>query len=142
MCGKVFTQLRNMKQHERTIHEKSSTSFSCTECDYFTSRKHDLKHHMRKRHNNVAPDHNIPHKIARREPIPNIIDPLDNNHLLEQLEHEEIQTMLERNSQVGFGIMQITPTDESIPHEILQFFRDEQPWGTDQNLCPKLWSHS
>ena len=25
-------------------------------------------------------------------------------------------------------------TDETIPHEIQQFFRDEQPWGTDQNL--------
>ena len=28
----------------------------------------------------------------------------------------------------------MTSTDENIPHEIRQFFRDEQPWGTDRNL--------
>ena len=28
----------------------------------------------------------------------------------------------------------MTSTDENIPHEIQQFFRDERPWGTDRNL--------
>ena len=28
----------------------------------------------------------------------------------------------------------MTSTDENIPHEIRQFFSDEQPWGTDRNL--------
>ena len=42
--------------------------------------------------------------------------------------------MFEQNTQVGFGITQMTSTDENIPHEIQQFFRDERPWGTDRNL--------
>ena len=41
---------------------------------------------------------------------------------------------MEQNSQVGFGITQMTAADENIPHEIQQFFRDERPWGTDRNL--------
>ena len=41
---------------------------------------------------------------------------------------------MERDTQVGFGITQMSSSDENIPHEILQFFRDEQPWGTDGNL--------
>ena len=38
------------------------------------------------------------------------------------------------STQVGFGVTQISPADENIPREIRQFFRDEQPWGTDHNL--------
>ena len=133
-CGKVFTQLKNLNQHVRTIHEKSSTTFSCSQCDYFTSRKHDLKRHTTKRHSKTPLTPNLPPKIARHDPFPNIIEPPANDHLLEQLENHEIQTTLEQNSQVGFGITQMTSTDENIPHEIQQFFRDERPWGTDRNL--------
>ena len=105
-CGKVFTQLKNLKQHQRSIHEKSIV-FSCTQCDYVTSRKHNLKCHTTKRHSNTHLTSNLPPKIARREPIPNIIDPPANDHLLEQLENQEIQSMFEQNTQRGFGITQI-----------------------------------
>ena len=75
-----------------------------------------------------------PLKIARHDPFPNIIDPPANDHLLEQIENEEIQTMFDQNSQVGFGITQMTAADTPLPDEIQQFFRDERPWGTDRNL--------
>ena len=42
--------------------------------------------------------------------------------------------MFNQNTQVGFGVMQMTSPDENIPHEIQRFFTDEQPWGTDRNL--------
>ena len=106
--------------------------FSCAQCDYVTSRKHNLKCHTTKRHTPLTP--NLPPKIARREPIPDIIDPPANDHLLEQLENQEIESMFEQNTQRGFGITQMTAADENIPHEIQQFFRDERPWGTDRNL--------
>ena len=38
------------------------------------------------------------------------------------------------SSQFGCGVTQIIPADENIPQELRQFFRDEQPWGTDLNL--------
>ena len=72
-----------------------------------------------------------PPKVAHREPIPNIIEPPANDHLLEQLEHEEIQSMLEQNTQRGFGVTQMSSTDATLPDEVRQFFRDEQPWGTN-----------
>ena len=100
----------------------SSTSFSCTECDYFTSRKHNLKRHMKKRHNDTPAAQILPLKIARHEPVPNIINPPANDHLLEQLEHEEIKSMLEQNTQVGFGITQMTSTDENISQVYIQNF--------------------
>ena len=87
-----------MKQHQRTVHEKSSTSFSCTECDYFTSRKHDLKRHMRKRHNDIPAAQILPPKIARHKPVPNIIDPTENEQFLQDIEQQEIQNMLEQNT--------------------------------------------
>ena len=68
------------------------------------------------------------------EPIPNIIDPTENEQFLQDIEHQEMQDMLERNTQVGFGITQITPADENVPQELRDFFRDERPWGTDRNL--------
>ena len=105
-------------KHQRSIHEKSSTTFSCSQCDYFTSRKHDLKRQA-KRHAPLTP--NLPPKIARHDPFPNIIEPPANDHLLEQLENHDVQTTLEQNSQVGFGITQMTSTDENIPHEIQRF---------------------
>ena len=38
------------------------------------------------RHANKPLTSNLPPKVARRHPIPNIIDPPANGHLLEQLE--------------------------------------------------------
>ena len=38
------------------------------------------------------------------------------------------------SSQFGYGLTQATPADENIPQELRDFFRDEQPWGTDLNL--------
>ena len=113
-CGKVFTQLKNLNQHVRTIHEKSIV-FSCTQCDYVTSRKHNLKCHTTKRHSNTHLTSNLPPKIACHDPFPNIIDPPANDHLLEQLENHEIQTTLEQNTQVGFGITQMTAADTTLP---------------------------
>ena len=43
--------------------------------------------------------------------------------------------MLEQNTQHGFGVTQMTSTDTILPDEVHQFYRDEQPWGTDRNLC-------
>ena len=105
--------------------------FSCIECDYTTPRKSYLKRHA-ERHTPLTP--NLPPKIARHDPFPSIIEPPVNDHLLEQLENQEIESMFEQNTQRGFGITQMTSTDENIPHEIQQFFRDERPWGTDRNL--------
>ena len=110
ICGKVFTQLRNLKQHQRTIHEKS-VLFSCTHCDYTTSRKSNLDRHHFKRHTSLGPN-SLP-KVARREP-----DSSTNHHLFHQ-----------NTQQRGFGL---SPTD--VPDEVRQFFHDEQPWGTDPNL--------
>ena len=104
-----------------TIHKKSNM-FSCFQCDYFSSRKYDLKHHT-KRHTPLTP--NLPPKIPRHEPIPNIIEPPANDHLLEQLENHEIKTSLEQNSQVSFGITQMMSPDAMLSDEIQHFFRDE-----------------
>ena len=106
--------------------------FSCSQCDYTTPQKTNLKRHA-KRHTPFTP--NLPPKIACHDPFPNIIDPPANDHLLEQLENEEIQSMLYQNTQVGFGITQMTSADATLPYEIQRFFTDEQPWGTDRNLC-------
>ena len=67
-----------------------------------------------KRHTSLGP--NFPSKVARREP--NLINPPTNDHF-----------PVDRNSQRGFGM---TPTD--LPDEIRQFFQEERPWGTNQNL--------
>ena len=105
--------------------------FSCRECNYTTPRKSSLNRHM-KRHNNIAPDHNIPPKIARHEPILNIIEPTKNEQLLSDIEKQELTDMF--SSQFGYGVTQTTPVDENIPQELRDFFQDEQPWGTDRNL--------
>ena len=112
ICGKIFTQLRNLVQHRPTIHEKSSTSFSCTDCNYTTFRKSSLDRHL-KRHTKTSFNPNSPPKVARREP-----DSSTNHHLLDQ-----------NTQQRGF---ELSPTD--VPDEVRQFFHDEQPWGTDQTL--------
>ena len=101
-----------MTRHQRTIHEKS-VLFSCTDCDYVTSRKSNLDRHS-KGHTSLGP--NSPPKVARRDP--HLINPPTNDHFL-----------VDRNSQRGFGL---TPT--AVPDKVLQFFQEERPWGTDQNL--------
>ena len=116
-CGKVFMQLKNLNQHVHTIHEKSSTMFSCSQCDYFTCRKYDLKRHAK------IHTPNLPPKISHHEPIPNIIDPPANDHLLEQLENQEIQSMLNQNNQVGVGVTQMTSADATLPDEIQRFLQ-------------------
>ena len=68
--------------------------FSCTECDYTTPLKSNLKRHT-KRHTPLTP--NLPPKISRHDPFPNIINPPANDHLLEQLENKKIQTALEQD---------------------------------------------
>ena len=76
-----------------------------------------------------------PPKVARREPIANIIEPPANDNLLEQLEHEGFESMFEQNTQCGFGVAQMSSTDKILPDGVCQFFRDEQPpWGADRNL--------
>ena len=67
--------------------------------------------------------------MAHCELIPNIIEPPANEHLLQQLEHEEIQSLSEQNTQRGFSVTQMTFTDAILPNEVRQFFRDEQPSG-------------
>ena len=131
ICGKVFSELKNLKQHQCTIHEKSDM-FSCTECDYTTPRKSNLNRHMKGHDTPLIP--NLPPRVALREPIPNIIDPPTNDHLLEQFEHEEIKSMFDQNTQCGIGVTQMTPTDAILSNEVRQFFQDEQPWSTDRNL--------
>ena len=124
ICGKVFTLMSNLTCHRRTIHEKSSSSFSCTQCDFTTLRKSNLIRHM-KRHGDfkttVAAIH--PPKVACREPIPNIIEPPANDNLLEQLEHEQFESMFEQNTQRGFGVTQMTSTDTLLPDEVCQLSR-------------------
>ena len=81
-----------------------------------TSRQDNLQKHLKKRHSDTPSVHNIPPKTTHREPIPNIIDPPTNDHLLQDIEHQELSDMI--NNQVGFGVTQMTLSDESIPHEI------------------------
>ena len=85
--------------------------FSCTQCDYFTSRKHDLKRHT-KRHTPLTP--NLPPKIARHEPVPNIIEPSDNDNLLQDIENQEFKDIL--NTQAGLGLSQIPSTPATSSH--------------------------
>ena len=122
ICGKVFANNQNLNRHVRSMHEKSSTSFSCTDCDYCTSRKHDLKRHT-KIHSNTAPVCDIPPKIACREPYPNIVQPTENDQFLSDIEQQELTDMF--SSQFGYGVTQTTPADENIPQELRDFFRDE-----------------
>ena len=103
----------NLNRHVRTIHEKSSTSFSCNDCDYSTPRKSDLERHL-KRHTSLTS--NLPPKVARCGPY--IVDPPPDNQVSDQ-----------NAQQRGFGL---PPTD--VPDEVRQFFHDDQPWGTDPNL--------
>ena len=119
-------------------------SFSCAECDYSTSRQDNLQKHIRKRHNAV-PDHNIPPKIACNEPIPNIINPTENEQFLQDIQQQELTDML--NTQVGLDLSQMpsTPPPPSSPpppvnnndtrqQEFERFFHSEQPWEGDVQL--------
>ena len=93
-----------------------------------------------KRHNDIPAAQILPPKVVRHEPIPKSIDPTENEQFLQDIEHQELSDML--STQVGFGITQITPTDENIPQELRQFFRDEHRPKSSTSLHPKLWSHS
>ena len=115
ICGKAFLNLGNLNRHVGTIHEKSSTSFSCTQCDYSTPQKSNLNRHL-KRHTKTSFNPNSPPKVPLCEPY--IVDPPPN-----------YQFSYQNTQQRGFGL---SPAD--VPDEVRQFFHDEQPWGTDQNL--------
>ena len=67
-----------------------------------------------KRHNDRPATSNHPPKIACHEPILNIIE------FLQDIEHQELSDML--STQVGFGVMQITPANENIPQRITWLF--------------------
>ena len=84
--------------------KKTTPLFSCAECDYSTSHQDDLQKHLRKRHNDIPAIQILPPKIARHEPIPNIINPTKNEQFLQDIEQQEIRNMLKQNTQVGFGI--------------------------------------
>ena len=115
--------MNNLVRHRRIIHKKSSFSFPCTQCDYTTLRKINLICHTKKHSDSktsVAASH--PPKVAHREPIASIIEPPTNDHLLEQLEHEEFESMLEQNTQRGFGVTLMTSTDAILLDEVRQFF--------------------
>ena len=114
ICGKIFTELRNLVQHRRTIHKNPDT-FSCTECNYATPRKSSLNRHM-KRHASAPITSSHPPKVACRKA--HINDSPSNNLLLVQ------------STQCGSG-----PSPTDVPDEVHRFFQGEQPWGTDQNLC-------
>ena len=110
-------------------------SFSCTKCNYCTSRKHDLNHHM-KRHN-AAPAQILPPKIACREPIPNIIEPTENDRFLRDIEQQELTDLL--NTKTGLGLSQMPSTppvndNNHIHREFERFFQTEQPWEGDVQL--------
>ena len=135
--------MHNLVRHRGTIHEKSSTSFSCTQCDYTILQKSNLKRHIRKRHNDIPAAQIPPPKIARHEPIPNIINPTENEQFLQDIEHQELTDML--NTQVGLGLSQMprTPSPSSPPpvnnndprqQELECFFHSEQPWEDDVQL--------
>ena len=83
---------QNLNRYVRTIHKKATTSFSCTECDYSTSRQDNLNKHPRKIHDNTAPVHNIPPKIAHKNT--NIIEPNENEQFLRNIEKQELSDML------------------------------------------------
>ena len=94
---------------------------------------------MRKRHNNVAPVHNIPPKVARQST--NIIEPTENEQFLQDTEHQELTDML--NTQVGLGLSQMphTPPPSSAVNnndprqqEFERLFQTEQPWEGDAQL--------
>ena len=67
-----------------------------------------------KRHTSLTS--NLPPKVASCEP--HIVDPPPDNQVSDQ-----------NAQQRGFGL---SPTN--VPDQVRQFFHDEQPWGTDQNL--------
>ena len=142
---------QTLNRHVRTIHEKAITSFSCTEYDYSISRQDNLQKHLRKRHNSTPAAQNLPPKIARREPILNIIEPTENEQLMKDIEQQELSNML--NNQAGLGLSQIPPTpppsspspvnnnnnnddddDDPRQQEFERFFHTERPWGDDNAM--------
>ena len=98
-----------------------------------------MKRHT-KRHAKTPLTSNLPPKVACREPVPDIIEPPANDYLLEQLEHEEIQSMLEQNTQRGFGVTQMTSTDAILPDEFVNFFEMSKGYRpkSSSSLCSKF----
>ena len=115
--------------------------FSCSECDYTTPRKSNFNRHL-KRHNDIPAAEILPPKIARREPILNIIEPTENDQFLSDIEQQELTDML--NTQAGLGLSQMPSTPPSSPppannndprqQEFERFFQTEQPWEGDAQL--------
>ena len=81
-----------------------------------------IRHTKRHSDSKTSVEASHPPKVAHPEPIPNIIEPPANDYLLEQLEHEEFESMLEQNTQPGFGVTQMSSTDAILPDEVCQFF--------------------
>ena len=76
-----------------------------------------------KRHANTPLTPDLPPKAACRDLIHNIIDSPANDHLLEQLEQQEISSMLDQNTQRGFGVTQMTLADAILPDDFGNFFK-------------------
>ena len=95
--------------------------FCAPDCEYRTPRKSDLNRHHLKHHTSLT--QNLPSKVTRWEP--QIVNPQANNQFPDQ-----------NTQQRGFGL---SATD--VPDKVRQFFHDEQPWGTDQNLG-KVYIHN
>ena len=126
--------MKNLNRHVRTIHEKTTPSFSCTECDdHSTSRQDNLQKHLRKRHN-AALAHNKPPKIARKNT--NIIEPAENEEFLRDIEQQELTDML--NTQAGLGLSQMpsTPPPPSSPPPV-----KNTPWEDDVQLRNVYFRH-
>ena len=113
--------MKNLIRHQHSKH-KNSDMFSCTNCGHTTTRKHNLMHPM-KIHASIHATPNLTPKVARHDPVPNIIFPPANDHLLEQLEQQEIQSMFDQNTQRGFELTQMSPVDVTCPDEGRQFFK-------------------
>ena len=99
---------------------------------------------VKKRHNDTPTAQNLPPKIARREPIPNIIEPTGNDQFLIDIEQQELSNML--NNQTGLGLSQMPHTsppsspppvnnnNDPRQQEFERFFQTEQPWEDDNEL--------
>ena len=56
-CGKLFSDVRNLKRHIRTIHENSEKNHKCELCGKAFSLAHHLKNHNEVIHENPGKNH-------------------------------------------------------------------------------------